>query len=1015
MIDDSGNDLPPNPLSGLGKVVDHSVLKPDAVFGNFKVVRCLAESLMVNYYHMQHMHGLADVVIGIVHPKSMADPNSLTRLQLLQQKLRSCEHESVLKIKDCAVIEHRHCIFFDSVDGQNLTEHLAMQRLDSGTDYLSSTEVSRVLALLLGVLGYVHAQGFDHRCLDTNLVLIRKDGGICLLGIGIRSALGQEVFESVVSASVDPLVPKANKGGCRVDSFDTLSPEAKAGLAEDGRADVYGAAVIGYWLLTAMRPNIADLKMPTALVSTLPITWDGFFLKALERVVENRYQSCRSALQGLQKTELEKSGETDKLVQKQIDRIPVPKGIVDRGDLATRVYRLSLLGVLGILLIGVMAYFFKSIMTSDSTSVTDAILYAQDDKRMNLDLKISPSVATVFALEDSLSFKTKNGRLKLDAQPGEYTFKVSSGGYVSKEFTLKLPKDETLAHSVELLPNMGSLRIQTTANAKLSLIQKDSTVIGLGNANADGLYQVDKETLEGMYTLKISEPRHADFILEDFVIERGNQVVVEAMLEPVLAYLYVESQPAGAEILLNRESVGKTPLLLDNVRVGETYEVIAKNEGFRPVRRWIEIDDGSKYIVDFGELGLRTGGIDVDVTFAGAAASQQASLESAVTLEVAGQRHTFEDGVIRGLKEGAYEVNLYHPDYSSKPARVFVKDKEVSPVQMTLEPLPGVLEVSIPDGIDYKFTVDGQPAELVDGGLILPAIQQVNLKVEMQNYFSMSRTVTLGANQKLPWVIHPVAIPGAELKKDWMVPYLGLQMVWVSAGEFQWGSPLSEPKRLPNEGPQTRVEFTKGFWAGSTEITQREYRQIMGTNPSNFRGSNLPVDSVTHVQARTFCARLTEVERAAGRLPTGYEYRLPTEPEWEYVARGATQTAYAFGDKIEGSVGNFHGGLNASDAKTSSGKLQYGTLSVRTFPANGYGLYDVHGNVFEWTLGSYTARLPGGSLVDPKPRSEGNRITVKGGSWEEMASRSRVAYRKDMNPETASNAVGFRVLLAPVL
>ena len=186
----------------------------------------------------------------------------------------------------------------------------------------------------------------------------------------------------------------------------------------------------------------------------------------------------------------------------------------------------------------------------------------------------------------------------------------------------------------------------------------------------------------------------------------------------------------------------------------------------------------------------------------------------------------------------------------------------------------------------------------------------------------------------------------------------------------------------------------------------------MKQNPSFSKGENLPVDSVSWESARMYCRNLTKIERAAGRLPDGYVYRLPTEAEWEYVARAGTTSPFSFGDRANASNGNFRGVYPIAAREKSNEGGHYGSRPVGSYSANAFGLYDIHGNVGEWTLDHFGARLNGGSLTDPRPREDGRRVAVRGGSSGDFAIRVRSAAREEILPETKGNAIGFRVVLA---
>jgi formylglycine-generating enzyme required for sulfatase activity len=238
-----------------------------------------------------------------------------------------------------------------------------------------------------------------------------------------------------------------------------------------------------------------------------------------------------------------------------------------------------------------------------------------------------------------------------------------------------------------------------------------------------------------------------------------------------------------------------------------------------------------------------------------------------------------------------------------------------------------------------------------------------------------------------------------------------LDMVWIAPGEFVMGSPDSENGRGSNEGPQTRVRLSKGYWLGKYEVTQAQWQALMGNNPSHFKGGNLPVEKVSWNDAMEFCKRLTELERRAGRLPEGYQYTLPTEAQWEYACRAGTTTAFHYGNDLDATMANFEG--NYPYGAGRKGQYREKTVDVGSFRPNAWGLYDMHGNVWEWCadwFGSY----PGGSVTDPRGPNSGSLRVNRGGSWLALALRCRSANRDLWRPSGTGSSLGFRLALSSV-
>jgi formylglycine-generating enzyme required for sulfatase activity len=255
--------------------------------------------------------------------------------------------------------------------------------------------------------------------------------------------------------------------------------------------------------------------------------------------------------------------------------------------------------------------------------------------------------------------------------------------------------------------------------------------------------------------------------------------------------------------------------------------------------------------------------------------------------------------------------------------------------------------------------------------------------------FPRFATVTNGVEAHIGEFVEPIGPPSA------------LNMVRIDAGTFQMGSNSIGGTAIPVHP----VTISRSFWIGRYEVTQAEYQSVMGVNPSALQGMpQHPVTRVSWSSAMAYCASLTALEVAAGRVLPGYHYRLPTEAEWEYCCRAGTITEWNTGSSLTMSDANISGFPNGQ------------TTPVGSYAPNAWGLYDMHGNVVEWCLDAWDglANYVPSAVVDPYV-ANGSVGLGRGGGWTESASFCRSAFRLYISRSTTYVNNGFRVVLAPVV
>ncbi len=227
---------------------------------------------------------------------------------------------------------------------------------------------------------------------------------------------------------------------------------------------------------------------------------------------------------------------------------------------------------------------------------------------------------------------------------------------------------------------------------------------------------------------------------------------------------------------------------------------------------------------------------------------------------------------------------------------------------------------------------------------------------------------------------------------------------WIHPGHFLMGSPPDEPERIKERESQHLIRLTKGYWLADTPCTQGLWQAVMGENSSKFKDEEdslqKPVESVSWNDCQQFIARLNEGTPGLG-------VHLPNEAQWEYACRAGTSTPFSFGDNISTEQVNYNGNYPYGNAK--KGEFRAKTAPVKSLPPNGWGLYEMHGNVWEWCSDWFWDHYEKDKQVDPTGPKKGADRVLRGGSWISGGRYVRSASRDRYSPDNRDYFTGLRL------
>jgi serine/threonine protein kinase/formylglycine-generating enzyme required for sulfatase activity len=610
--------------------------------------------------------------------------------------------------------------------------------------------------------------------------------------------------------------------------------------------------------------------------------------------------------------------------------------------------------------------------------------------------------------------------------PGKYTLYLSKEGYDTKKIDLSILPEELLEPKpIQLVRQTGSLNLKLSPSNTKWKFRKTPEEIQPQNTKGFGS-QTIKNLPTGNYEIEIEAPNWKQI---------KNSLIIEANKE----LIYANNFPLGdIELKSNLDDTdwkiiglppeanlsktqGTTPYKLTNIPAGK-YDVQYTKSGWKSITKTIVVEDSQTALAKAywpkGGLVIKTIPTDAEVKVGTITAGNSPLTVSDLKMD------TYPVKIhLDGFDDWEGHITLEKADEFTKKTIKLVRHTgsitikgNTRNISWAITNAPDIKNLRITSG-KTPCTLDKLPIGTYTFRLYKDGFKDISITKEIKNRSETSINA------------HLEVFNGPAYKRDWIIPKDGIQLVWIDPGTFLMGSPKSERNHSSDE-TQHRVTISKGYWLGKYEITQGQWENLMGTNVrqmlekakrenenpfSNFaspyifgnpssnaklngEGKNNPMYYVSWTDAYLFCKKLTKQERAAGRLPDGYEYALPTEAQWEYACRAGSTDAFT-GNGIWEEISWYK--------NNSGGK----THPVGQKEANAWGLHDMYGNVEEWCYDWYKS-YSSNQATDPTGPSTGVNRILRGGA--ESASRFRSANRSPNRPNHRASSIGFRISLRPI-
>ena len=385
-------------------------------------------------------------------------------------------------------------------------------------------------------------------------------------------------------------------------------------------------------------------------------------------------------------------------------------------------------------------------------------------------MKVSPAVVNVQVEGHEQGFVSVDGALGLMLAPGDYTMVLSAPEYVTSVQQLTVAADEgapALELQVDLAPIQTELRIESDTSVVVAIVDQNGIEIELGQTDLRGTFLVDPEGLPEFSGIVFKKDGFISKLLDAESVAAAGPVLA-VTLDPLPASLTVRTSPPGAQVFLDGKEMGRSPLTLDGLAVGDGLAFEARLEGYRPVARALEALGRDDVVLDLGELQPLTGALEISAQFLGATEPIETLLEETVVV-LGAVRLPYGARELASLS-GSHVVTLEHPKYESETIRVELSDLDEKALEFSLKPRPGVVQLNLPDGLKPVVRVNRKPFQLSGDTVKIAANQTVEFELQIRDHLTMVRKFALDPSEQVVWDVSQCRFRGLCLGKSGRFP-----------------------------------------------------------------------------------------------------------------------------------------------------------------------------------------------------------------------------------------------------